>query len=125
MRIQEIRHINHLLNTQKGGSFIIGGDWNQYPKGYTPSDKELNDKNFIVQPLPYEVLEKIGKFTYDPTLHTARYIDKPYDKESSTRTLIDYFFHSEDICIDNISTLNLEFRDSDHNPVTATISLQK
>lgn len=125
MRIQEIRHINHLLNAQKGCSFIIGGDWNQYPKGYTPSDKELNDKNFIVQPLPSDELEKIGKFTYAPSLHTARYIDKPYDKESSTKTLIDYFFHSEDISIDEINTQDLEFRYSDHNPVTATISFQK
>jgi endonuclease/exonuclease/phosphatase family metal-dependent hydrolase len=125
MRIQEIKHINNILSAQKGSSFIIGGDWNQYPKGYTPSDKELNDKNFIVQPLPSDELEKIGKFTYDPSLHTARYLDKAYDKEVSTRTLIDYFFHSEDIIIENISTLDMEFRHSDHNPVIATISLQK
>lgn len=125
MRIQEIKHINNILSAQKGSSFIIGGDWNQYPKGYTPSDKELNDKNFIVQPLPSDELEKIGKFTYDPSLHTARYLDKAYDKEVSTRTLIDYFFHSEDIIIENISTLDMDFRHSDHNPVIATISLQK
>lgn len=125
MRKQETEYIYQFLNTKKWCSFIVGGDWNQYPKGYTPSDKELQDKNFLVQQLPSENLEKIGKFSYDPTTYTARYNDKPYHNDSSTRTLIDYFFHSESIVIGGLETLPLEFKHSDHNPVIATISLQK
>lgn len=125
MRKQETEFLYTLLKSRNGSSFIIGGDWNQYPEGYTPSDKELNDKNFVVQPLPSDSLKKIGRFIYDPSLHTARYNDKPYHPEHSTRTLIDYFFHSDDITAQEVRTLDLEFRHSDHHPVVTTVSLQK
>lgn len=125
MRKQETEYLYKFLNSKRSCRFIIGGDWNQYPEGYKPSDKELSDKYFIVQPLPSDSLKKIGSFKYDPSRHTARYNDKPYDSEHSTRTLIDYFFHSDNITAREITTLDLEFRHSDHNPVIATISLQK
>lgn len=125
MRRQEADHLYTLLNSNGESTYIVGGDWNQYPEGYLPSDKELKDRNFIVQPLPAESLNKIGRFKYDPSHHTARYNDKPYHPENSTRTLIDYFFYSNDITVEKINTLPLEFKYSDHNPVITVISLQK
>lgn len=125
MRREEAEYLYRLLKSEKGGRYIVGGDWNMYPKGYKPSEKELNDKNFVVQQLPSDSLETIGVFSYNINRYTARYNDKPYDKETSTKTLIDFFFHSENISIDNLNTLEMEFKSSDHNPVVATISLQK
>lgn len=124
MRIVETGYLYQFFNSKKGGSYIVGGDWNQYPKGYKPSENELRDKNFMVQQLPSDSLETIGSFSYDIDSYTARYNDKPYDKKHSTKTLIDYFFHSDNILVKSLNTLNLEFKNSDHNPVVATISFQ-
>lgn len=50
---------------------------------------------------------------------TNRYLDKPYTKNESQTTTLDFFLASPNInCID-IKVVDLQFANSDHNPVIA------
>lgn len=108
----------------KGNYVIAGGDFNQtfsttnyqkYPK--------LND-----WVCPVIEAENYPSFTFkmDDTYPTCRSLYKPYynsDKEHHQYYMIDGFIASNNITINNLETINLGFKNTDHNPVSMSITL--
>ncbi len=108
----------------EGTHFIIGGDWNQFPPDYSPSEAETDDPHFTTVALDTVLLQGSGRIAWDPLSKTLRHLNIPYIPSESVLTVTDYFYISRNINADSISTIDLQFRNSDHQPVLlrATIS---
>lgn len=117
MRSSEMGSLQNLVeeNSSKNIKTIIGGDWNQFPPEYTPSEAETTNPHFRPHKIDGTMFDKFGKFSFS-TGYTARYNNTSYHPES-IKTLIDLFFLSKGIDVLSIETINLEFKNSDHNPV--------
>lgn len=101
---------------EKGNYVVVGGDWNQELPG---TDAE-----------PYNVgIEKVDwitemngdfpnyKWGVDPKVPTSRNNDKAYKKGENYVAFIDGFLVSDNIKILSVKAGDLEFKNSDHNPV--------
>lgn len=109
---------------EKGNYVIVGGDWNQCPPDYIPKFKgevfdSINNKG-----IPVGYLPENWKWVYDAGEPTNRRVDVPYISGSSMTTLIDFFLLSPNIEPIAIKTSDLDFENSDHQPVIMTITLQ-
>lgn len=124
MRSKEMKFLGKMVeeNHKTGVVTIIGGDWNQYPPTYTPSERELENSNFLTIKIESEELEKYGRIIHDPDEKTLRHLDTILG-ENSVFTITDYFFVSEGAFCDNIHVSPLNYRNSDHNPVSISIHL--
>ena len=108
----------------KGNYVIAGGDFNQtfstvdltkYPK--------LND---WVCPVINAADYPDFSFNMDDTTPTCRSLYKTYydsDKAHHQYYMIDGFITSNNIAVNQIETIGLEFKNTDHNPVVMSISL--
>lgn len=108
----------------KGNYVIAGGDFNQtfsttnyqkYPK--------MND-----WVCPVIEAENYSSFTFimDDTYPTCRSLYKTYydsDKTNHQYYMIDGFIVSNNITINSLETINLDFKNTDHNPVSMTFKL--
>lgn len=119
MRTVETRWLGSLTArlTSEGVSFIIGGDWNQFPPDYVPSDAETSDPNFSTVALDTDLLQGTGRIAWDSTAKTLRHLNIPYSPSESVLTVTDFFYISPGIGTDSIRTIDLRFRNSDHQPV--------
>ena len=110
-----------------GNYVIVGGDFNQtfsnidqYP--YTPGNWETP-----VIDVNTEGYDKY-QFIMDNTHPTCRLLDKPYkdadhDPNKFQYYMIDGFICSKNVDVISTETLNLEFKNSDHNPVLMNFKL--
>ncbi len=113
-----------LAEYEKGNFIIAGGDWNQTPPDFKP-EFGINKVNTEQMMMNSDYLPPDWKWVYDNRVPTNRSVIAAYDLSSTTTTLIDLFLISPNI--ENISTecINLDFENSDHNPVRMKVRLQK
>ena len=116
----EMAFIKERYNTEvkKGNQVIIGGDWNQVPPGWDSKhfSKEM-PSGYTPQSITNDMLPDGFSVHYDETVATNRSNDRPYDKESTYTTLIDYFVCSPAIEVLDVKGYDLGFKFSDHQPV--------
>ena len=132
MRSDEMRFLGELLRAAslRGVRSVTGGDWNQYPPGYEPSEEELSNRFFVPQAVDSSLIGPGFRFAYDPARPTLRYLDRPYvpsraGMERPTTTLTDFFLLSGGIRVLSVETLPLGFRSSDHDPVLLRIAWER
>lgn len=125
----KIKQLNMLMDIlkeeyEKGNYVIAGGDFNQtftsinYQQYPNYSDWEVPIINSEDYPL--------FQFVMDDNNPTCRLLDKPLidaDKNTISYYMIDGFILSNNIKVNSCETLNLEFKNSDHNPVLLNYSL--
>ncbi|MCP4119316.1 MAG: endonuclease/exonuclease/phosphatase family protein [Desulfobacteraceae bacterium] len=109
----------------KGNYIIVGGDWNQSPPGFTPpAHMALFDKeNFT--PVNKEYLPSGWTWFYDGDTPTNRRLHTPYHRSSSLVTIIDFYLLSPNVEGIFIKTTDLDFQNSDHQPVLARVRLKQ
>ena len=102
-----------------GNFILLGGDWNQSPDGFSPAfDQPFDTTN--VSYLQSDFLAGWERY-YTDSVPTNRRIITSYEKGETPVTVIDYFIASPNIELTNINCSDLYFKNSDHQPVTATI----
>lgn len=108
----------------KGNYIVVAGDWNQCPPGFSPGfDKNIFDtKKFSMIKTDY--LPDDWTWFYDDKTPSNRRLYKPYEPDNSYVTVIDYYLLSPNIKGLYNKTENLEFNNSDHQPVFARLKLQ-
>lgn len=113
-----------LLNEYKKGNYVIaGGDFNQCPASYkpNPANKQFDYDDFHT--IPDTLFPDNWHFVYDSTLSTNRRVVEPYDKQTTKTTLIDFFITSPNVNAISVKCHDLQFANSDHNPVMASFKL--
>ena len=111
---------------QKGNYVIAGGDFNQ-TFSHIGFDKYPNNGDWecpVFDETPY----KDFNFEMDDTYTTCRSLKTPlvgYDKATFQYYMIDGFIVSKNIEVKETKTLDLGFKNTDHNPVEMKIALTK
>ncbi len=109
----------------KGNYVIAGGDFNQ-TFSTTDHEKYPTESGNWVSPIIDASLYPSFQFLMDDTHPTCRYLNKPYydsNKEDHQYYMIDGYIVSKNITINNIETLDLGFKNTDHNPVKLSVTL--
>ena len=114
-----------LLIEYRNGNFIItGGDWNQDPPGFQ-SDFAVNKTDTTQMIIPNDYLTPDWKWLYDNRTPSERNVLTAYDPSSTTTNIFDFFLISPNIVSVSVEGIQLNFENSDHNPVIIKIKLQK
>jgi endonuclease/exonuclease/phosphatase family metal-dependent hydrolase len=113
-----------LSEYEKGNYIMAGGDWNQTPPGFQP-EFALNKVNTDQMMINSDFLPPEWKWVYDNKTPSNRSVVTAYDPLSTTTTVIDQFLLSPNIKVKSVQCINLEFENSDHNPVRVKVKLQK
>jgi len=107
-----------------GEGFIIGGDWNQCPMQYKPTKDEIENRYFAPEIFDTVGIGSIAQIRCDTLRRSMRYNDKPYDPQSSTKSVLDFFLLSKDgVQVHDMHIIDLDFHSSDHNPVVMELDL--
>ena len=112
--------------TDKGNYVIAGGDFNQ-----TFSNTDISaypqQSDELWTPELIDISEFGNDFTCitDSSVPTCRSLDKSYDGEDDKFQfyVIDGFIVSSNISIKSIETFNLDFQNSDHNPIKLEVTI--
>ena len=114
-----------LTEYEKGNYIVVGGDWNQCPPDVdtTFADFHFDTKDF--SRIDKDYLPPDWNWVFSNKTPTNRSVTTPYDKNTSVTTVIDFFLISPNIENLAIENINLEFENSDHQPVKASFRLIK
>ena len=121
-KIAQTKMLEELLREERdAGNYVIaGGDFNQI---FSTEDKDTYPaQEGKWQPGEIDV-SQVGEgwqFLMDENVPSCRSLDQPYvgaDKAGFQFYLIDGFIVSDNIQVDELKTLDLDFVNSDHNPV--------
>lgn len=106
----------------KGNYVIAGGDFNQTFPG-TLDVFPVQDSNLWTPGIMEDTALPEGwQYAYDADTATCRLLDHPYD-ETSQLYIIDGYIVSPNVQINTVETENLNFENSDHNPVRINVTL--
>jgi endonuclease/exonuclease/phosphatase family metal-dependent hydrolase len=106
-----------VIEEYRNGNYIIaGGDWNQCPPDFKP-EFTGNQVNTAQMVLNSDYLPSDWKWAYDNTTPSNRTVVAAYDPAITTTTVIDFFLLSPNIDLASVKCVNLNFENSDHNPV--------
>ncbi len=127
LRVKELNIMkNKMLEEYKKGNYIIaGGDWNANPPLYKPLGNYAGDR-FVktkVQ-MSTKTFPSTWKWAYDASAPTNRQNYKSFVRGENGTTCIDYFVLSPNINVLNVKTIDLNFENSDHNPVYLKVALK-
>jgi endonuclease/exonuclease/phosphatase family metal-dependent hydrolase len=126
-REEQTRVLLEFLKTEyaRGNYCVSGGDFNQNLPGAEENFPLKNaDAGFIPGVFPFPLPEGFT-LASDPVVPSARLLDKPYtEREDHQFYVIDGFLVSPNVAVESVQTLDLDFRNSDHNPVKLTFSLR-
>ncbi len=128
-KVAQTRMLVRLMETEreKGNYVIAGGDFNQF---LTLEDREAYPEQAGKWQPGIMDTEQFGEgwtFLMDQSNPSCRSLDQPYagaDHDSFQYYLIDGFIASDNIKVKELKTLNLDFKNSDHNPVVMEFILQ-
>ncbi|MCF8303059.1 MAG: hypothetical protein K9I94_07270 [Bacteroidales bacterium] len=128
LRKQQLEKLKKfMLKEFKAGNYVIaGGDWNLNPPSFNPGDVNAGyQAEALGTPVDKDIFPENWQWVFDPELPTNRDVSKPFDKQSTKTTIIDYYVVSPNIKVDKIKTIDLQFRSSDHQPVLMEVMLME
>ena len=109
----------------KGNYIVLGGDWNIAPPGFnvrTWDYPKITDELYLMN--NDSIYVPGWKYVYDPTTASNRKNDSAYVEGKTYKTIIDYFYLSPNIDVEEVHGVDLGFDYSDHNPVKMKITLK-
>lgn len=127
VRKVQLGYIKSFLEAEyaKGNYVIIGGDWNQQIPGTNAFDFPTTEKwPDWLQDVPEELTPDNFTWAYDKTVGTSRTVATAYTPGENLLSVIDGFLVSDNIEVISTVGTDLQFKNSDHNPVTITFKLK-
>jgi endonuclease/exonuclease/phosphatase family metal-dependent hydrolase len=113
-----------ILEEYKNNNYVItGGDWNQNPPEFNPHffNNLAETTNMVI---PSDFMPDGWKWLYDNTNPSERSVVTAYDQSSTPTTILDFFLVSPNVEAKTVECINLNFKNSDHNPVIIKIKLK-
>lgn len=111
----------------KGNYVIAGGDFNQIFSTENREAYPAQEDKWQPGVLETDQFGEGWTFLMDERSPSCRSLDQPYkgaDQDSFQYYLIDGFIVSDNIRVEDMKTMDLDFVYSDHNPVVMTFTLQ-
>jgi endonuclease/exonuclease/phosphatase family metal-dependent hydrolase len=111
---------------EKGNYCIAGGDFNQTFPGFDEALFPVKNRDFFVPGvLSPSLLQPAWRFAVDLETPSARLLDKPYSgsPQDTQLYIIDGFILSPNVELLSVKTIDLNFKNSDHNPVEIKVML--
>lgn len=129
LKKQEMEYLKDFVLAEyaKGNFVIAGGDWNQSPPDFplTRFGKDYQSEDFILSNIPADFMSSDWKWAFDPSLPTNRYLKTAFIPGETFCCLIDFFLVSPNVEVVENKTFDLNFRNSDHNPIAMKFSLKE
>jgi len=127
LKAEQLKQISEFVTAEynKGNYIVLGGDWNQNPPDFNEESFGKFDNlnaTFEISSISNDFLPDWNIF-YDEKTPSNRFLTEPYIKGETMVTILDMFLCSPNIKKLDIKTLNLEFENSDHNPVILKFEL--
>ncbi len=127
LKQQQMQYLKkYIINEyNKGNYIIVGGDWNQLPPKFSVNNfTKLQTKNIILKNIDNNFLPDSWKWIFDRNLPTNRSLEKKYSPGKTYTTIIDFFVISPNITNIFVKTINLKFKNSDHQPIIASFKIK-
>lgn len=125
IREQQVGYLQNFLATEydKGNYIVVGGDWNHELPGtsYENFNKHIERPDWLQTmkaPFPHYV------WGADSTTPTNRSNEQAYVEGENFVSVIDGFLVSDNVEILDVQGTDLQFKHSDHHPVTLTFKLK-
>ncbi len=126
LRNKQMQHLTSYMNEkyEAGHYVVLGGDWNHLLSSVQESDPEFIAKwpEWLVK-IPSEFEAGGFKWGVDHEAMTVRDLNEAYVEGQTFTTIIDGFLVSPNVEIISVATSDLNFQNSDHNPVTLKFKL--
>jgi endonuclease/exonuclease/phosphatase family metal-dependent hydrolase len=116
---------NFILNEYNKNNYIIsGGDWNQTPPEFKSAfvNNRTDTTNMVI---PKDFLPSGWKWLYDNINPSERNVIAAYNSQATPTTIFDFFLISPNIEEVSVKCINLNFENSDHNPVIIKVRLKQ
>lgn len=128
-KIAQTKMLAELLKaeTDKGNYVIAGGDFNQIFSNKDKNAYPINEGMWAPGEIDVTAFGEGFTFLMDESVPSCRSLDKAYngaDKITFQYYLIDGFIVSNNIEVGMLETQNLDFANSDHNPVLLKATLK-
>ena len=107
---------------EKGNYVIAGGDFNQSFPGVLEQYPIQDPQKWTPGILEDGTLPEGWQFAYDLSAPTCRLLDQPYNAACQLY-VIDGFILSPNVQLNAVQTQDLDFQNSDHNPVRLEVTL--
>lgn len=128
LKRQQMNYLREFILAEyaKGNFVVAGGDWNQSPPGFslTTFGPDYQSESFLLTNVPAGFMPEGWKWAFDPTEPTNRYLIKAYKQGETFTSIIDFFLVSPNVEVIKNKTFNLNFRNSDHNPILMQFRLK-
>lgn len=113
-----------ILQEYKNNNYVItGGDWNQTPPEFRPEfiGNKPDTTNMVITS---DFLPSGWNWVYDNTNPSERSVVASYDAQVTPTTVYDFFLISPNVKALSVKCINLDFENSDHNPVIIKVKLK-
>lgn len=123
-RIAQTKQLLELMQSEyeKGNYVIAGGDFNQAFPGTLDTYPIRDPEKWTPGLLTEESLPAGWRYAFDETSATCRLLDQPYCEDCQLY-VIDGFILSPNVTLTQVETVDLDFANSDHNPVRLDVQL--
>ena len=109
---------------EKENYVIAGGDFNQTFPEAVKAFPVNDDSAWVPGTLENDILPENWNFVYDTETPSCRLLNKPYtDFEDMQHYILDGFIVSPNVEVVSVENADLEFANSDHNPVVMNVNL--
>lgn len=129
LKQQEMQYLKNyiLAEYSKGNYVVVGGDWNQSPPNFPLNTFGENYKVdfFKLTNVNSDFMPTEWKWVFDSKSPTNRYLNESYSPGKTFSTIIDFFLVSPNVAVLGNHTYNLNFANSDHNPISMTFNLKQ
>ena len=131
-KIAQTNLIKELMNNEvaKGNYIIVAGDFNQTFSNIDISKYPVLEGKWEAGTINVEDFGSNFSFIYDDTYPTCRSLDQTLtDADDKTPEHFQYYMLdgcivSDNVQVNNVETINTEFKCSDHNPVVMKFVLK-
>ncbi len=125
IRKEQMEYLKNFMTGEyeKGNYVIAGGDWNQCPPDFKHSFRKdkVNTGQMVINS---DYLPAAWNWAFDGTEPSNRTVIEPYEQGVTTATVIDFFLLSPNVEKISVKCINLNFNNSDHNPVILKAKLK-
>jgi len=126
LRKEQMKMLREFLleEYQRGNYIMVGGDWNQNPPIPGEESTVSTEGHLTRIRIASDFMPEGWQWIFSNNIPTNRMIDKPYDIKTTETTVIDFFLLSPNLDKVFSETIDLQFKNSDHNPVVLSFKFK-